>query len=92
MCLWCGEVMDISEINQEYCLKEHSINFCHRNPYVGTKKGNIYIGHCLCNREQGGYSEEERLDHFMRLAMSNPSHRERILNNHNFMNYIKFTL
>jgi hypothetical protein len=78
-CLWCGEVMDISELNQEYCSKEHSINFCHRIPEVGTKKGNVYIGHCSCNREQGGYSEEERIEQIIRLAKTNPSYREKIL-------------
>ena len=79
MCLWCGEVMDISELNQDYCSKEHSINFCHRIPEVGTKKGNVYIGHCSCNREQGGYSEEERIEQIIRLAKTNPSYREKIL-------------
>lgn len=78
MCLWCGEVMDISELNQEYCSKEHSINFCHRIPEIGTKKGNVYIGHCSCNREQGGYSEEQRIDQIIRLAKCNPSYREKI--------------
>ena len=79
MCLWCGEVMDISELNQEYCSKEHSINFCHRIPELGTKKGNVYIGHCSCNREQGGYSEEQRIQQIIRLAKHNPSYIEKIL-------------
>jgi len=79
MCLWCGEVMDISELNQEYCSKEHSINFCHRIPEVGTKKGNVYIGHCSCNREQGGYSEEHRIEQIIRLAKTNTSYKEKIL-------------
>jgi hypothetical protein len=79
MCLWCGEVMDISELNQEYCSKEHSINFCHRIPEIGTKKGNVYIGHCSCNREQGGYSEEQRVEQIIRLAKYNPSYKEKIL-------------
>ena len=79
MCLWCGEVMDISELNQDYCSKEHSINFCHRIPEVGTKIGNVYIGHCSCNREQGGYSEEQRIAQIIRLAKHNPSYREKIL-------------
>jgi|LakMenE29Apr09ns_1017244.scaffolds.fasta_scaffold01699_2 hypothetical protein len=78
-CLWCGEIIDISELNQEYCSKEHSINFCHRNPELGTKKGNVYIGHCSCNREQGGYSEEQRVDQMLRLAEFNPSLKEKML-------------
>lgn len=78
-CLWCGVLMDISELNQEYCSKEHSINFCHRTPEFGTKKGNVYIGHCSCNREQGGYSEEQRINQIIRLAKFNPSYIEKIL-------------
>ena len=79
MCLWCGTVMDISIMNQDYCSKEHSVNFCHRIPELGTKKGNVYIGHCSCNREQGGYSEAERIDQIIRLAKYNPAYREKIL-------------
>ena len=79
MCLWCGQVMDILELNQEYCSNEHSINFCHRIPELGTKKGNVYIGHCSCNREQGGYSEEDRINQIIRLAKNNSSYRAKIL-------------
>ena len=78
-CEWCGEKMDIAELNQEYCSKEHSVNFCHRDPVVGTKKGNVYIGHCSCNREQGGYSEEQRIQQLIRLAKYNSLYREMIL-------------
>lgn len=79
VCLWCGEVIDISELNQEYCSKEHTINFCHRIPELGTKRGNVYIGHCSCNREQGGYSELQRIEQIIRLAKNNPVYREKIL-------------
>jgi hypothetical protein len=72
MCDWCGELINIAELNQVYCSKEHSLNFCHRDPTIGTKKGNVYIGHCSCNREQGGYSETQRVDQIIRLAKSNP--------------------
>lgn len=79
MCEWCGEKMDISELNQDYCSKEHSVNFCHRVPSIGTKKGNVYIGHCSCNREQGGYSEVERVQQIIRLAKYNSFYRDLIL-------------
>jgi len=79
MCEWCGEIMDISTLNQQYCSKEHSVNFCHRDPVVGTKKGNVYIGHCSCNREQGGYSEEQRVMQVIRLAKYNAKYRKMIL-------------
>jgi hypothetical protein len=79
MCEWCGEVMDIQELNQVYCSAEHSVNFCHRDPKVGTKRGNVYIGHCSCNREQGGYSEIERVQQMIRLAKYNQTYREMLL-------------
>lgn len=78
-CLWCGEILNILKLNQEYCSIEHTINFCHRIPEVGTKRGNVYIGHCSCNREQGGYSEEERVIQVIRLAKCNPHFKEKIL-------------
>jgi len=78
-CLWCGNIIDISELNQEYCSKEHSINFCHRIPELGTKRGNVYFGHCSCNREQGGYSELQRIEQIIQLAKCNPEYKEKIL-------------
>jgi hypothetical protein len=78
ICNWCGETVDISKLNQEYCSKEHSINFCHRDPVIGTKIENVYIGHCSCNREQGGYSEEQRFEQFLRLIKNNPSFLKRV--------------
>ena len=71
-CDWCGEIIDIAGLNQSYCATVHSVNFCHRDPKIGTKLGNVYIGHCSCNREQGGYSETERVDQILRLAKANP--------------------
>jgi len=79
-CDWCGELIDINGLNQSYCATVHSINFCHRDPKIGTKVGNVYIGHCSCNREQGGYSEIERIDQIIRLARSNPLLMERLKN------------
>lgn len=77
-CDWCGEIIDIAGLNQTYCATVHSVNFCHRDPKVGTKVGNVYIGHCSCNREQGGYSETERVDQIVRLAMANPEMMTRL--------------
>jgi hypothetical protein len=78
-CDWCGEIIDIAGLNQVYCATVHSVNFCHRDPKVGTKCGNVYIGHCSCNREQGGYSETERVDQILRLAFGNPEMMQRLL-------------
>lgn len=78
-CLWCGVLLDISELNQSYCSSEHSINICHRNPEFGTNKDNIYLGHCSCNRQQGGYSEEQRIDQIIRLVKANEKYKKKIL-------------
>jgi len=58
VCRWCGEVVDISNLNQRYCEKEHSINLCHDVPETGTTHKNLYLGHCSCNRTQSGYSKD----------------------------------
>jgi len=70
-CRWCNEVMNITDVDQTYCSSVHSINFCHIDPLIGTKPKNIYIGHCNCNREQGGYSEFERIEQVLRLLSNN---------------------
>ena len=72
MCRWCHEVVDVTSVNQSYCSKDHSINFCHDVPSMGTVSGNVYIGHCSCNREQGGYSPEERIFQIKRLVQGDP--------------------
>lgn len=79
MCKWCCEKISLANLDQTYCSKIHSINLCHCDPAVGTKKGNVYWGHCSCNREQGGYSEEERINQLIRLVKSNPMYREHVL-------------
>lgn len=76
-CLWCGQTVSVQELNQSYCAEEHSVNFCHRDPETGTKAGNVYIGHCSCNREQGGHSEEERIEQVLRLIRANPAHQKK---------------
>ena len=58
-------------------IMKHSVNFCHRDPETGTKAGNVYIGHCSCNREQGGHSEEERIEQVLRLVRANPAHQKK---------------
>ena len=78
-CDWCGEVVSMSNLKQAYCSTTHTINFCHKDPSIGTKKGNVYIGHCSCNREQGGYSEEERVYQIARLCRSNPQLKELLI-------------
>lgn len=70
-CRWCNEKINIEDINQRYCSAVHSINFCHIDPLIGTKSKNIYLGHCDCNREQGGYSETERVEQMLRLLTHN---------------------
>jgi hypothetical protein len=79
-CRWCNDVINITDINQTYCSATHSINFCHIDPVIGTKPKNIYIGHCNCNREQGGYSEYERIEQALRLLSNNPEMIEKYKN------------
>lgn len=74
-CKWCGELFNIESINQNYCEKEHTLNLCHRDPIAGTKANNIYFGHCSCNREQGGYSELERLMQICRLSKNKEEYK-----------------
>ena len=70
-CLWCGEKVDVDLVHQEYCQKVGSVDFCHRDPDKGTILNNVYIGHTECNREQGGYSEEQRIKQIIRLMKTN---------------------
>lgn len=78
-CYWCGKIMNFTEINQLYCSKQHSINFCHRIPMIGTKPNNVYLGCGDCNRQQGGYSENERIEQVARLVKNNKEHLEYLL-------------
>lgn len=78
-CGWCGILLNFSEIDQSYCSIEHSINFCHRDPNIGTKYNNIYLGCGKCNREQGGFSEKERIEQIARLVNSNKKHLQYLL-------------
>lgn len=79
ICCWCGKLMNFTEINQLYCSKQHSINFCHRIPDIGTKPNNVYFGCGDCNRQQGGYSEKERIEQIARLVNNNKEHLEYLL-------------
>ena len=72
-------LLNFSEIDQSYCSIEHSINFCHRDPNIGTKYNNIYLGCGKCNREQGGFSEKERIEQIARLVNSNKKHLQYLL-------------
>jgi hypothetical protein len=70
-CDWCGKNMNFNQINQLYCSEKHSINFCHKVPENGTKSNNIYFGCGDCNRQQGGFSEIERVMQIARLVNHN---------------------
>ena len=72
-------IVDINNLKQEYCSIEHTINFCHKDPAIGTKLNNVYIGHCVCNREQGGYSEIERVKQIIRLCKNNDNYKKLFL-------------
>jgi hypothetical protein len=59
-CRYCGCVMDILKVEQKYSVKTTYLNLCHHDPQDGTKASNVYWGHTTCNREQGGFTLQER--------------------------------
>lgn len=70
-CKYCGKCMDISDYDQKYAAKEHYLNLCHDDPHSGTYANNLYYGHTMCNREQGGYSIEYRIQKGFELLTRN---------------------
>jgi hypothetical protein len=71
ICFYCGKKVKIELFDdQKYKSKVHALNFCHRDPSERqgrTKLGNVYIGHTVCNRIQGGLSEKNRIVDGLRL-------------------------
>ena len=89
-CSYCGEVMELKLWDgQSYKSKEHSINFCHRDPddkANSTRPGNVYFGHASCNRIQGGFSEKERIIDGLRLLKL---HRDEYFADEKIQNLLK---
>lgn len=60
-CKYCFKEIDIMTLQQKYSEKSHTINLCHDDPKLGSIALNLYWGHTTCNREQGGFSQIERI-------------------------------
>lgn len=60
-CRYCNKTLDITKISQKYSDTTTYLNLCHDEPQLGTIATNLYLGHTKCNREQGGYSINERI-------------------------------
>ena len=61
-CKFCNQSIDINEYTSSYKSCENYIEICHRNPNSNFNEDNIYWGHGLCNRKQGGYTELECIE------------------------------
>jgi hypothetical protein len=76
-CLWCGEVINAQDYCSTYGSKDNFIEICHRDPKQRFLKTNMYWGHGECNRRQGGYSEEDRIEDALRLLRNNFAYCEK---------------
>lgn len=76
-CLWCGETINARDYTSVYSSKDNFIEICHRDPKQRFLETNMYWGHGECNRRQGGYSEEERIQDALRLLKNNPEYSEK---------------
>jgi len=76
-CLWCGEIINACDYNSNYGSKDNFIEICHRDPNQRFISTNMYWGHGECNRRQGGYSEEDRIEDALRLLKNNPCYVEK---------------
>lgn len=73
-CKWSGEIIDASQYSSGYSTKNNFIEICHRDPNDRFLPHNMYWGLGESNRQQGGYSETERIKQIAQLAKSNNKH------------------
>ena len=71
-CKWCGEEIDAFNYSSTYSSKDNFIEICHRDPNERFIPSNMYWGHGECNRQQGGYSEGDRVQQIIRLLKAQP--------------------
>jgi hypothetical protein len=76
-CHWCNCRLDVNKYSSNYSSCDNYAEICHRDPNQAFTHSNMYWGHGECNRRQGGYSEQERIEDAIRLLESNPEYRER---------------
>lgn len=61
-CMYCNRQLSILNVKtKQYKSKDNCIELCHDNPNLSFIKSNVYWGCGKCNREQGGFTKEERI-------------------------------
>ena len=78
-CKWSGKEIDALEFSSEYASKDNFIEICHRDPNERFIPSNMYWGFGESNREQGGYSEEERTKQIAILLNHNQEHLKTLI-------------
>lgn len=73
-CKWCNKVIDANHCKAEYKSATNYIEICHRDPNDRFVPRNVYWGHGDCNRRQGGYTEEDRIQDAITLLKFNPDY------------------
>lgn len=71
LCKYCGKNIYIEKYYSQYKSQNNYIEICHRNPNDRFLAKNMYWGHGECNRRQGGYSENDRINDGARLMLLN---------------------
>ena len=82
-CKWSGEEIDIFNYSSSYSSKDNFIEICHRDPHDRFLSRNMYWGFGESNRQQGGYSEKQRVEQIVKLCKSNPEMMDLLKNNLN---------
>jgi len=75
-CKWSGKEIDVLDYSSNYASKDNYIEICHRDPHDRFLARNMYWGFGESNRQQGGYSEKERVKQIAQLCKYNPEMME----------------
>lgn len=75
-CKWSGKEVDVLDYSSIYASKDNYIEICHRDPQERFLASNMYWGFGESNRQQGGYSEKERVKQIAQLCKYNPEMME----------------
>lgn len=78
-CKWCNKVIDANLCKAEYKSATNYIEICHRDPNDRFLPRNVYWGHGDCNRRQGGYTEEDRIQDAITLLKYNPEYLKKYI-------------
>ena len=70
-CKYCGNEVDINNYSSTYKSSDNFIEICHRDPNAHFTPDNMYWGHGECNRRQGGYTEQDRIEDAIQLLKCN---------------------